>query len=462
MDFTSNISVILLVAFFLIYFTLDRFLKYRTRTLTIFIAGCSLGIYAFWYPPAVLILLAYAILVRYYGILLHRYRKRILLGTIIMILIIILMLFKYHFVITLMYMKAGKVTPFTLFLPLGISFYTLSVIGYFIDLYRGVTSPAETLIDAVLFVSFWPSLSSGPILRSDNFFAHIKNRESLTVGTMTTAFVLITTGIIKKLLIADNLGAWVNWNLSFGAARLGIHEAWITMLGFVGQIYGDFSGYSDMAIGLALLVGFKLPANFNYPYAADSVTELWRRWHISLSSWLRDYVYIPLGGNRKGKLRQHINIMITFFVSGLWHSVGSLLNYIVWALSNGFIIVLEQQFKGFYERVHPRIRHGITLLLFTITATFFRLDINQALHMLKKMFGVDSLYFSLSKPIYILPIILILIFLVIEHWVKFYRVDENGAVSINTKPTAVFLLCALTILSLFFSGASQQFFYFQF
>lgn len=462
MDFTSNISLIVLIIFFIFYYLFYRFRRSDIRALNGIIAVSSLVMYAVWYPPGVLILLAYALMVRYLGVFLQRRRSRTLLALIIAFLLVILALFKFHFVITFLYMSAGKMTPFTLFLPLGISFYTLTIIGYFVDIYRGDSLPADSLLSATLFVSFWPSLSSGPILRAHTIFPLIHAREAPSKEKVATGFVLIGTGIVKKFLIADNLGSIVNWNLSFGVARLSLHEAWLTMLGFVGQIYGDFSGYSDIAIGLALLIGFSLPANFNYPYTATSTTELWRRWHISLFSWLRDYIYIPLGGNRHGTARKYCNILITFFVSGLWHAMGSVFNYIVWALSNGLIIILEQQFKNIYERLHPRVRHVITLVLFTITASFFRLDVSQAVQIIKKMFGVNSLHFSIEKPTYSLPIILLLVFLCIEHGVKFYRVKSNGEFTINTKPLVILLLCALTLLALLFSGATQQFFYFQF
>ena len=154
------------------------------------------------------------------------------------------------------------------------------------------------------------------------YFLNITQYEKLSISNITLACILISTGLVKKILLADNIGAYVNSNISYGINNMNILDAWATMLGFATQIYADFSGYSDMAIGFALLMGFKIPANFNYPYRATTVTEFWHRWHISLSTWFRDYVYYPLGGNKQKRSRTYINIITVFLLSGIWHGAG--------------------------------------------------------------------------------------------------------------------------------------------
>jgi alginate O-acetyltransferase complex protein AlgI len=459
MDFTSNITVFALILFFTAYFFIYRFYKDNVKILNIFVAVSSLCMYAIWYPPAVLILLLYAVLVRYAGSALHRSHSRALLGGLIVFLVVVLAFFKYYIFFVVLITK-NLSNLMNVFIPLGISFFTCTVIGYFIDIYRKHAEPPENMLDSIIFITFWPSISSGPILRGGNFFRHLKKREPVTKSTFALSAVLIATGIIKKLLIADNLGSCVNWNLAFGVERMDVHEAWATMIGFIGQIYGDFSGYSDMAIGFALLLGFRLPANFNYPYIASSLGELWRRWHISFSFWLRDYVYIPLGGSRKGKARKYLNLLITFVVSGLWHGTG--LNYILWGSIQGLVISIEDFLGKRYYRLNYLLRRFITFFIFVTAATFFRLDIKNAIKILGKMFFYNSLNFRLSTATFFLPLVLVFGFVIIDHWVKFYTVDENGFPVINKKPYAIIILCVLLLFALIFPGQEQPFIYFKF
>ncbi len=459
MDFTSNLTAIILIIFFTAYFICYRFCKEKTAVLNIIVAVSSLLMYALWYPPAVLILFMYALLVRYAGAALHRNHSLALIRVLVVLLVAVWGLFKYYFIFVLIITKNISSLS-NIFVPLGISFFTCTVIGYFIDIYRGKAEPPGTLLDALIFISFWPTISSGPILRGGNFFRNLKEREPVTRKTLALSAVLIATGIIKKLLIADNLGSYVNMNLLFGVDRMDIHEAWATMIGFIGQIYGDFSGYSDMAIGFALLLGFRLPANFNYPYLASSFGEFWRRWHLSFSFWLKDYVYIPLGGSRKGKARKYFNLVLTFIVSGIWHGTG--INYIIWGSIQGIIISLEDILGKRYTRLNYMLRRFITFFLFVAVATFFRLDVKNAGKLLSKMFGYNSLNFRMSTAVSFLPLILIFGYVIIDHWVKFYTVDKEGFPEVNEKPYAVVMLCVLLLIALIFPGQDQPFIYFQF
>ncbi|MFT5511621.1 MAG: alginate O-acetyltransferase complex protein AlgI [Bacteroidia bacterium] len=220
-----------------------------------------------------------------------------------------------------------------IFLPVGISFYTFQTLSYTIDIYRRQIKPAKSIIDFGFFVTFFPQLVAGPIVRAADFIPQIYKKYSLTREQFGVALYLIMTGLFKKTVISDYIS--INFvdrvfddpNLYSGFSNL------MAVYGYSIQIYCDFSGYSDMAIGLAALLGFQLPLNFNSPYKATSITDFWRRWHISLSTWLRDYLYISLGGNRKGKVRTYINLMITMLLGGLWH--GAATKFIIWGGLHG-------------------------------------------------------------------------------------------------------------------------------
>lgn len=218
-------------------------------------------------------------------------------------------------------------------LPVGISFYTFQTLSYSIDIYRGKIEPCSRLLDFAFFVSFFPQLVAGPIVRAIDFLPQINKPYSLSREGFGNAVFLIATGLVKKVVISDYISVnfvdrvFDNPEIYSGFMNL------MAVYGYSIQIYCDFSGYSDMAIGLAALLGFKLPINFNSPYKSKSITEFWRRWHISLSTWLRDYLYISIGGNRKGKIRTYINLLITMLLGGLWH--GAALKFIIWGGIHG-------------------------------------------------------------------------------------------------------------------------------
>jgi D-alanyl-lipoteichoic acid acyltransferase DltB (MBOAT superfamily) len=218
-------------------------------------------------------------------------------------------------------------------LPVGISFYTFQTLSYSIDIYRGKIEPCGRLLDFAFFVSFFPQLVAGPIVRAIDFLPQINKPYSLSRKGFGNAVFLIVTGLVKKVVISDYISVnfvdrvFDNPEIYSGFMNL------MAVYGYSIQIYCDFSGYSDMAIGLAALLGFKLPINFNNPYKSKSITEFWRRWHISLSTWLRDYLYISIGGNRKGKIRTYINLLITMLLGGLWH--GAALKFIIWGGIHG-------------------------------------------------------------------------------------------------------------------------------
>jgi D-alanyl-lipoteichoic acid acyltransferase DltB (MBOAT superfamily) len=222
-------------------------------------------------------------------------------------------------------------------LPVGISFYTFQSMSYTIDVYRGKTTPASSLLNFALYVSFFPQLVAGPIERSNRFLPQVESPRRITIAGIEAGIWLMIWGLFKKVVVADNAAAIANPIFDDLGAHSGA-ELWIGALAFTAQIYGDFSGYSDMARGLSKIMGFDLLLNFKLPYFAVSPSDFWKRWHVSLSSWLRDYLYIPLGGNRSGSLGTYRNLMLTMALGGLWH--GAAWNFVIWGIYHGSILVI--------------------------------------------------------------------------------------------------------------------------
>jgi D-alanyl-lipoteichoic acid acyltransferase DltB (MBOAT superfamily) len=284
--------------------------------------------------------------------------------------------------------------PLDIFLPVGISFFTFQSLSYAIDVYRDEIKPVKNWSDYMFFVSFFPVLVAGPIVRPKDFIPQIKDKPLLLNSRMGEALYLIICGLFKKCIISDYIS--VNFvDRIFDAPSLytGI-ENLMGVYGYALQIYCDFSGYSDMAIGIALLLGFRLKINFDSPYQSATITEFWRRWHISLSSWLRDYLYIPLGGNRKGKTRTYINLIITMLLGGLWH--GAAIRFILWGAIHGFALAIHKWITGIFglktsgkdmpvgERI---INTLITFHLICFAWIFFRADtMEKAFQMLTQIF----------------------------------------------------------------------------
>ncbi len=285
-------------------------------------------------------------------------------------------------------------------LPLGISFYTFSAISYLVDVLRGKTE-ARGLTDVALYLAFFPKITSGPIQRSQDFFSQLDAPRSIGWSSFSTGIQIFLFGMFKKLVLADRLSVFVNQvfdtPLAFGGMTV-----LLAVLAYAMQIYFDFSGYSDMAVGVARILDIHLPRNFNLPYLSHNVTELWKRWHISLSSWLQEYLYISLGGNRKGVVRTYINLIITMVIGGIWH--GPSWNYIIWGLLHGVALAVHKlwvQKTGSAKKEHSTLSNVLsTLLTFGFTClcwVFFRADsFEKAMQVLGQIFcfrsGVQHLY----------------------------------------------------------------------
>lgn len=274
-------------------------------------------------------------------------------------------------------------------LPIGISFYTFQTMSYTIDVYLGQAKAQRNLIQFAAYVAMFPQLVAGPIVQYKDISSQLNSRR-VTAEGFSYGISRFITGLSKKVLLANNIG--MLWEQISGGnlAGLSAAEAWIGAAAFSFQIYFDFSGYSDMAIGLGEMFGFHFRENFNHPYRSKSVTEFWRRWHISLGSWFREYVYIPLGGNRKGMKRQLVNILIVWCLTGFWH--GASWNFLVWGLYFGFILMAEKRFLlRRLESLPGWISHAYCLVLVAVSWVIFAFDsLAEGLIYLKSMFGLGS------------------------------------------------------------------------
>ena len=273
-----------------------------------------------------------------------------------------------------------------LVLPIGISFYTFQILSYVIDLYSGKIKIQKNFCYLLLYVSLFPQLIAGPIVRYETIENKILNRRE-TVDDAVAGFKRFIIGLAKKVILANNLGLLADMILTGSQAVYGNTFYWIGALSYALQIYFDFSGYSDMAIGLGRVFGFHFLEDFNYPYVSLSITEFWRRWHISLSSWFRDYIYIPLGGNRKGVKRQLLNIFIVWALTGFWH--GANWNFIIWGIFYALLLIIEKTFVLKYiDKIPKIIRYVVTMFLVVIGWTiFYYTDVTKLLSAIKNMFS---------------------------------------------------------------------------
>jgi len=279
-------------------------------------------------------------------------------------------------------------TFFRVILPLGISFYTFQSMSYIIDVYRGDAKAMRNFIDFSCFVSMFPHLVAGPILKFSFLADQLENR-TLTMDKFARGVAFFALGMAKKILIANPCGKIAD--TAFAAGHLHVLDAWFGIVGYAFQIYFDFSGYSDMAIGLGLMLGFVFARNFDNPYHSRSITEFWRRWHISLSTWLREYLYIPLGGNRKGNIRTYINLSLTMLLGGLWH--GASWNFVIWGGMHGGALAFERGLgkKSLFSALPSFVNVMITFIVVLITWVFFRAaTLHDAMLYLGQMFGMGQ------------------------------------------------------------------------
>jgi len=392
MVFTTHIFIFyFLPLFLLVYFNLP----YRWRNLWITLA--SYVFYGWWQPWFVCLMMCTTLMDFFWGKVITRPgatrpQQKLAVAACVVTNLSFLGFFKYYmFSAETLNDLLGMVgaEPFRVLrvvLPIGISFYTFHSLTYIVDLYRGHATPARSFTDFSAFVALFPDLVAGPIIRYKTLAEQLRFREH-TVRRFASGVAIFILGFAKKILLANPCGHVAD--SVFNAASPGALDAWFGVLAYAFQIYFDFCGYSDMAVGLGRMFGFEFLKNFDAPYRADSITDLWRRWHISLSSVLRDYLYFSLGGNRKGELRTYFNLATVMLLGGLWH--GAKWNFIVWGAYHGVLLAYER-WRGkqsFYSTLPPAVRVGATFLLVLLSWVLFRADnLGAAMQYYAAMFGV--------------------------------------------------------------------------
>ena len=347
-------------------------------------------------------------------------------------------------------------------LPLGISFHTFQSMSYVVDVYRGEQKAVRDPIDYALFICFFPQLVAGPIVRARDFFRDLLDWHPPTGDDVSQGVLLVMFGLTKKMAFADQFAKVANDYFANVAAHPGWHSAWSGVIAFGMQIYFDFSGYTDMAIGMAKLLGFHFPVNFRRPYLASSITDFWRRWHISLSSWLRDYLYISLGGNRKGQWMTYRNLLLTMLLGGLWH--GASWNFLIWGGYHGGLLAVERAIGGKrpmsdkWTWLYP-LKAVLTFLLVMIGWVFFRAaNLPQSRQVLAQMFS-RAAGRDLLLPWHVELIVLALLLAVAEEKLDWFDRVAKAPTLVYASALALILFC----LELFgVIDAQIPFIYFQF
>lgn len=384
MLFSSLSFLYLFLPTLIILYFLSRSLKWRN---TILLAA-SLVFYSWGDPNSTILLLLSSLAAYLFALAIERFptRKSLFLWGAVVLFVGVLIYFKYlNFIFeSISAISNQEFTIKQVFLPAGISFYTFQLLSYLFDVYRGNTSAEKNLPRFLLYVSFFPQLLQGPIIRYENIRNQFIGRSSSWDGAISGVRRFIV-GLGKKVLIADNI-ALIASSIYSSPDFSGTAALWLAAICYTLQLYFDFSGYCDMAIGLGRIFGFRIPENFKYPYAATSITDFWRRWHISLSLWFRDYIYIPLGGNRVNKSRFMLNILIVWSLTGLWH--GASWNFVLWGLYYGILLLIEKLVLGARIEKIPMLFRRISSLFFIIIGwVLFNLsDTQTLLSVLKEMF----------------------------------------------------------------------------
>ncbi|WP_333490400.1 MBOAT family O-acyltransferase [Holdemania filiformis] len=361
-----------------------------------------------WSEPVYIVIMLISTFVDYYnGRMVDKYRddrkkaKRFVWFSVIFNLSL-LGFFKYADFFILNLQALGlPLSPLNLSLPVGISFYTFQTMSYPIDVYRKQAPVQKSVVSFGAYVTLFPQLIAGPIVRYKDIAEQLDHRQE-TADQFALGVQRFVAGLAKKVLLANSIGALWDTISALPASEMSVAAAWLGIIAFAFQIYFDFSGYSDMAIGLGKMLGFEFLENFNYPYISRSITEFWRRWHISLSTWFRDYVYIPLGGSRHGRGKQIRNLMIVWLLTGFWH--GASWNFMLWGIYFGVILILEKfVLKPILERLPKVLQHGYALVLILLGWVLFAFtDLDAGLTYLKTMFGWGSVSLINARTLFYL------------------------------------------------------------
>ena len=403
MVFSSLLFLFVFLPIFLgVYYVSPK--KFRNLILLIF----SLIFYSWGEPIYVGIMIFSTIFDFTVGVIIDKYRENKIIPKLALITSIVINLgmlgfFKYSgfFIENINNIFNVNIEILRLALPIGISFYTFQTMSYIIDLYRNKISVQKNIISFGSYITMFPQLVAGPIVTYNQVEKEINSRKE-SINEFAYGVTRFIEGLGKKVLLANGIGELWSTVSASGFNKESVLVYWIGIIAFALQLYFDFSGYSDMAIGLGSMMRFKFPENFNYPYVSKSVTEFWRRWHITLGSWFREYVYIPLGGNRVSKKRLYFNILCVWFLTGFWHGAGW--NFIVWGLYFGFLMILEKNFLLKYlEKIPAFISRIYLLFVVLVSWVFFSVDnFRDAILYLKGMFGLDGKAFVDLNTLYLI------------------------------------------------------------
>ena len=442
-------SFVFLLAFLLLVLLIYYVCPGKVRNLVLLIA--SLLFYAWGEPVYVLIMLFSTVFDYTNGRLIEYFQNKNRPGKAKVVLVIdlvgnlgILGFFKYaDFVIgNINSITGAGLTLLHIALPIGISFYTFQTMSYTIDVYRKVVPAQHNIVAFATYVTLFPQLIAGPIVQYKTVAAELSDRK-VTLTDFSEGAFRFTIGLAKKVLLANQIGSL--WDTISQLHQMSAATAWLGAIAYSFQIYFDFSGYSDMAIGLGKMFGFHFLENFNFPYMSKTITEFWRRWHISLSSWFREYVYIPLGGNRKGMGRQLFNIMVVWMLTGLWH--GANWNFVLWGVYYGILLMIEKLFLLKWLKKAPAwIGHIYSMFLVVIGWTIFaQTDMSQLGRYLKTMFGIgahggadaDFFYFLSTNAV----LLILLVVCSIDHRFWLRKVCKKSVASENAENDNIYQWC---------------------
>jgi len=469
--------------FFIVTYALFRLSPgWRTKKVVLLVA--SYVFYGSWNPPFVLLLVISTVVDFFAAQIIHRSNRKPVRVLFVIVSAMtnlgILGFFKYADfmianldVLSQWFGGQGGYHPLKIILPIGISFYTFQTMSYTIDVYRRRYEPTGSFLNFALYVTFFPQLVAGPIVRADQFLPQCQSDTSrkVTAGVLTWAAFLFAYGLFRKMVIADNMAPVVE-AIYARPEGFGFFDCWVATYAFAIQIFCDFSGYSLMAIGLALAMGFHVPGNFRCPYGATGLRDFWRRWHVSLSTWLRDYLYIPLGGNRRGRPRMVMAVMLTMLLGGLWH--GAAWNFVIWGGLHGLYLLGERALSGKNrQRENERparlglgglVRIVVVFHLVCLTWVFFRSpDLDNSLLMVRRMLLLDRFNYSTTQqsPLTLALVLGTAALMVGWHTWRRNRTLEQVAERIPAPVLAV-VTGALFVAAILLGAQSIEFIYFQF
>lgn len=432
----------------------------------------SLLFYAYGEPKYVLLMIFSIVMNYLFGRLLdseNERLRRMIVGLAVCVNLALFFVFKYLDMVlkTVNQISHSSIPMANLALPIGISFFTFQALSYVIDVYRRDVEAEKNLFHVMLYISFFPQLIAGPIVKYHDIQEQIRSRKTDS-GEIAAGMRRFILGLAKKVLISNVMAVTADALFAAPMGEMNILSAWTAAIAYLFQIYFDFSGYSDMAIGMGRIFGFTFQENFRYPYISQSIQEFWRRWHISLSTWFKEYLYIPLGGNRKGKVRTCVNKLIVFFSTGLWH--GADWTFVIWGLWHGMFMLLEEVIP--VKKLPRLLRHVYTLLVVVIGFVMFRADtFTQGIQITGKMFAGWSfqasqmnLVLQQMTPLFILTVIIAVIACMpVLKWVKEWgeTIQPCRKVMEPLGYLMSLILLVLCILSLS-SGTYNPFIYFRF